>query len=113
MWQAASDATSISSGSTASSRDIGARTTCGEDEPTKETPPSKEIVCAREYLPSLNGSSPRSQVRLAVWMLITHLRLRDWSARRSRLDASAPSKRLRRQRHHRSRAAFEFGKMRA
>jgi hypothetical protein len=59
MWQAASAATSISSGSTASSRDSGTRTTCGEEEPTKETPPSNEMVCAREYLPSPGNDRAR------------------------------------------------------
>ena len=38
----------------------------GDDEPAMETPPSKAIVCAREYLPSTNGWSPRDQVTVAV-----------------------------------------------
>ena len=48
MWQAAMEATSISSGSAAASRLHGALTADGEAEPGSETPPSKRMVWPRE-----------------------------------------------------------------
>ena len=47
MWQFDSDATNISSGSTAEASDMGSGTTCGDDEAGTSTPPSKRSVCRR------------------------------------------------------------------
>ena len=47
MWQEATAATSISSGSTPAGSDIGAGTTSGEEEPATIAPPSKLISWRR------------------------------------------------------------------
>jgi hypothetical protein len=52
MWQLDSAATSASSGSTASSADIGSGTDEGADDAGTSTPPSKRQVWRRLYLPS-------------------------------------------------------------
>ncbi len=66
MWHDESDATSISSGSTASSRDSGSFTTCGDDEPgIDDAAVERDLVRAR-ILAVGEGCSPRSQVTVAV-----------------------------------------------
>ena len=47
MWQAASEATKASSGSTAAASDIGSGTTEGDEEPGTSVPPSKRRLCLR------------------------------------------------------------------
>ena len=66
MWQLDSDATNASSGSTAAGSEPGTGTTWGDDDPATTAPPSKRQRCAREYLRSKNGASPRVHSIVAV-----------------------------------------------
>src|SRR5262245_45109689 len=71
MWQLEADATSASSGSTASAADSGSGTTDGEDEALTVTPPSNAHSCARLYLLSVNFSLLwRAQVTFASYLCI-------------------------------------------
>jgi hypothetical protein len=67
MWQDDSEATNASSGSTASARDNGSGTTCGELDAGTVTPPSKRQSWPREYLLSVKAASAgRVQITVAV-----------------------------------------------
>src|SRR6185436_3531579 len=56
MWQLEMHATKPSSGSTPAGFDHGAGTTEGDGEAGTITPPSKDQVCSREYLPLAKSS---------------------------------------------------------
>src|SRR3954465_15477598 len=82
MWQLDADATSASSGSTASAADNGSGTTDGEDDALTVMPPSNDHSCARLYLLSVNFS--------LLWRFQTTRASYLWLIGLSRLPESPP-----------------------